>query len=442
MLGKILIVDDDQSTCDLLQRHLEARGFVAFSFTNSEDAFLKLSHEEFDLVLTDLNMAKLNGIELCDRIVSNYPHIPVVVITAFGSLETAVEAIRVGAYDFVTKPVDLDSLAHTVERAIKHSKLTESVKRLASTGDGKEWNESDILGDSSAAVELRSVIARSSQSNVPVLISGNSGSGKELAAKSIHRQGSRRNRPFIVFNCATVSETTIEAELFGCNGTHSGALIQANGGTLLLKEISQLPPTIQKDLERALAEGHVRDSNKTVIPIDVRILTTTSMPPELTAFGNFRRDLFQRLSVIQISVPSLKQRENDVLTLAQHFVRQFSKRHRKEVVGIASGAAAKLIQYSWPGNIRELRNAIERGVALTAHERLVVEDLPETVRRYRHTDLALSEQAGEQFLPMEEIERKHILKVLQSLGGNKLLAAKVLGLDRRTLYRKLERYNL
>jgi two-component system response regulator HydG len=441
MLGKILIVDDDQSTCNLLQRHLEARGFVVFTYTDSNSAFLRLAHDEFDLVLTDLNMAKLNGIELCDRIISNYPQIPVVVITAFGSLETAVEAIRVGAYDFITKPVDLDSLAHTVERAIKHSKLTDSVKRLALSGVDHGWVERDILGDSAAAVELRALIARSSQSNVPVLIIGESGSGKDLAASSIHRQGSRRNRPFVVFNCATVLEDTIETELFGSNGGHPGALLQANGGSLILKEVSQLPSNMQKKLERALAQGSIPDGSA-VIPIDVRVISTTTVVPDLTGFENFRRDLFQRLSVIQISVPSLRQRENDVLTLAQHFVRQFSKQQGKEVGGIASGAAAKLIQYSWPGNVRELRNAIERGVALTAHERLVVEDLPEAVRRYRHTKLALNEQAEEQYLPIDEVERKHILKVLQSLGGNKLLAAKVLGLDRRTLYRKLERYSL
>jgi len=449
MSGRIMVVDDDRSMCELIEADLGRRGFHISWYTSAEEAFRVLQDGAFDAVLTDLMMPDMNGIDLCDRIVSNRPDVPVIVITAFGSLETAVKAIRAGAYDFVTKPVEMDMLALTLERAVKHRVLQEKVKTLNEVVERtKKFDE--LLGASVPMQNLYDQLSRMADSESTVLITGESGTGKELVARILHKQSRRHGGPFVAINCAALPETLLESELFGhirgaftdARSARKGLFLQAEGGTLLLDEIGDFPLSLQPKLLRALEERALRPiGGDREIPFDVRVIATTNRDLESAVEeGRFREDLFFRINVIQVELPPLRARGTDILLLAQHFMEQFATRSGKQVVGSSQAVAEKLLDYSWPGNVRELRNAIERAVALTQYEKLVVEDLPEKIRAYRSTDIIIGSGDPAELVSMEEVERRYILHVLQSAGGNKTLAARLLGLDRKTLYRKLRLY--
>jgi DNA-binding NtrC family response regulator len=444
-----MVVDDDRSMCELIEADLGRRGFHISWYTSAEEAFRVLQDGAFDAVLTDLMMPDMNGIDLCDRIVSNRPDVPVIVITAFGSLETAVKAIRAGAYDFVTKPVEMDMLALTLERAVKHRVLQEKVKTLNEVVERtKKFDE--LLGASVPMQNLYDQLSRMADSESTVLITGESGTGKELVARILHKQSRRHGGPFVAINCAALPETLLESELFGhirgaftdARSARKGLFLQAEGGTLLLDEIGDFPLSLQPKLLRALEERALRPiGGDREIPFDVRVIATTNRDLESAVEeGRFREDLFFRINVIQVELPPLRARGTDILLLAQHFMEQFATRSGKQVVGSSQAVAEKLLDYSWPGNVRELRNAIERAVALTQYEKLVVEDLPEKIRAYRSTDIIIGSGDPAELVSMEEVERRYILHVLQSAGGNKTLAARLLGLDRKTLYRKLRLY--
>ncbi|MFZ1037986.1 MAG: sigma-54 dependent transcriptional regulator [Smithella sp.] len=450
MKGRILVVDDDQSMCELIEADLNRHGFQISWYTSADEAFRVLQNKEFDVVLTDLQMPGMDGIDLCNRIVSNRPDIPVIVITAFGSLETAIGAMRAGAYDFVTKPVEMDILALTLERAVKHRLLQEQVKILSEVVEHtKKYDE--LLGASIPMQNIYHQLSRIADSESTVLITGESGTGKELVARVLHKQSNRNAGPFVAINCAALTDTLLESELFGhtrgaftdAKSARKGLFLQADGGTLLLDEIGDFPLTLQPKLLRALEERALRPvGGDKEVSFDVRVISTTNRDLESAVEKKmFREDLFFRINVIQIELPPLRARGTDILLLTQHFIEQFATRTGKSVSGISNALAEKLLDYAWPGNVRELRNVIERAVALTQYEKLIVEDLPEKIRSYRGTDMVISSNASD-LVSMEETERRYILHVLKAVSENKTHAARLLGFDRKTLYRKLEFYKI
>lgn len=451
MKGSALLVEDDAALRRSLTVGLTDLSFEVSSCASADEALQLLEQRDFDVVLTDLNMPGMNGIELCGRVAQARPDIPAVVITAFGNLDTAVAAIRAGAYDFITKPVEIDAVALVLTRAVQHRKLRDEVKRLRSVvAAGSAVPE--LLGESPAIAVVKELIARVAPTESTVLITGESGTGKEVAARALHRLSRRAAGPFSAINCAAVPESLIESELFGhakgaftdARTARAGLLVQSQGGTLFLDELGELPLSAQAKLLRVLQERVVRPvGGDHEVPFDTRIIAATNRDLERAIEeGKFREDLFFRIHVLPIELPPLRARVGDVLLLAQHFLREFARRTGKEVLGIGQAAAELLLSYQWPGNVRELVNCIEHAVALARYEQIAPEDLPLRVRSYRPSHIIVAGQNPDELVPMEEVERRYILRVLEATAGNKRLAARVLGFDRKTLYRKLERYGV
>lgn len=451
MSGRILIVDDDRSMGDLLETDLRLRGYQTVWQRTAEEAFERWKDDAFDVVLTDLKLPGLSGVELCGRMVANRPDVPVVVMTAFGSMETAVAAIRAGAYDFVTKPIDTDMLSLVLDRAMRHRALQEKVKTLSDTIE-RSRHFDELLGDSPAMQHVYQQLQKIAASDASVLVMGESGTGKELVARALHTHSPRARGPFVTINCPALPPTLLESELFGhargaftdARSERKGLFMQADGGTLFLDEIGDFPLELQPKLLRVLETSTLRPvgSNRE-LHFNVRLVTATNRDLEAAVEqGKFREDLFYRINVISIAMPSLRERGTDILLLAQHFLDIFASRSGKQVSGISDEAAEKLLDYVWPGNVRELRNAIERAVALTRYERIVVEDLPEKIRAYQKAHLRFDSDNPTELVPMVDVERRYISHVLEAAGGNKTLAARILGFDRRTLYRKLAQYDL
>ena len=449
MKAKVLIVDDDTSMCELLAEGLGQHGYEARWNASPQAALAQLSQHDFDVVLTDINMRDMSGLELCQKATEAHPQLPVIVITAFGSMETAVQAIRAGAYDFITKPFDIDVVAIAIERAVKHGVLTREVQRLQRAVDeSRRFDE--LLGASPAMKEVYDLLERVGESESTVLVSGESGTGKELVARALHRRSKRSAGPFVAINCAAMPEQLLESELFGhtkgaftdARSARPGLFVQAKGGTIFLDEIGDMPVGLQPKLLRALQERTVRPvGGDTETPIDVRVVAASNRDLE-TAIEErkFREDLYYRINVIHVELPPLRARGADVLLLATHYLQHFAAQSQKDVHSLDAEAAEKLSAYAWPGNVRELANCMERAVALTRNESIGVADLPEKIRSYRTSHVLVAATDPSELVPMEEVEKRYILRVLEAVGGNKTLAAQVLGLDRKTLYRKLDRY--
>jgi len=389
-------------------------------------------------------MRGLDGIQLCEVLRQNRPDVPVLVVTAFGSLDTAVAAMRAGAYDFLAKPLEIEELSFRLERAIQHRQLAEEVKRLRAR---EPEPVGELVGESVALRQLRELVLRVARSDAPVLVVGETGSGKERVARALHRLGPRPEGPFVALNCAALPEHLLESELFGhargaftdAKSARTGLLVHANGGTLFLDEIAELPLALQPKLLRTLEERRVRPvGSEDEVSFDARIVAATNRDLDTAVEeGRFREDLFFRIDVLRIEVPPLRARGSDVLLLAQHFLRECASRLGKQVVGLSHGAAEKLLHYDWPGNVRELVNCIERAVALTDHEQILVEDLPERIRTAGSSHVIVASDDPTELVPLEIVEQRYIARVMDSVGGNKTLAARILGLDRKTLYRKL-----
>ena len=447
MRGDVVIVDDDASMCEMLAEDLRRRGYGVSWYTSAEAALPPLMEGVGDVALTDLRLGGMSGITLCERIIANRRDVPVIVMTAFGSMEAAVGAIRAGAYDFVTKPIELDILHLTLQRALERRALKDEVKLLSAKME-RAGRFDELLGESLPMRELYDQLDRVADSDVSVLVTGETGTGKELVARALHRRSGRRDGPFCAVNCSAMPEALLESELFGhtrgaftdARTARKGLFLEADRGTLFLDEIGDCPLALQPKLLRALEERRVRPIGaEQEVPIDVRIVAATNKDlDEAIAERRFRGDLFFRINVCQLELPPLRARGTDTLLLAQQFVGRFADRSGKPVTGISREAADKLLSYAWPGNVRELRNAIERAVVLTRFGEIAVEDLPGRIRAYRSTQVVIGGDDPRELVTLDEIERRYVRHVLNAVAGNKSLAARVLGIDRRTLYRKLE----
>jgi len=448
MTGRILVVDDDRETCELLKELLEHAGFTVTALTSAIEALARIGDEDFDAVLTDLGMAEMDGIALCQRILETRPDVPVVVGTGQGSMEAAIGAMRAGAYDFVNKPFDPKLLALTLARAVQNHRLRDELKRLQQNSTLQ--SPPGFIGRSTSMRHVRELVARVADSDASVLIQGETGTGKELIARMIHLNAKRRSGPFVAINCAAVPHALIESELFGhargaftdARTQRTGLFLEAHGGTLFLDEIAELPLETQPKLLRALQERTVRPvGSNAEQAFDVRVVASTNRDLEYEVFEKrFREDLFYRINVVTIELPPLRNRGGDVLEIAQHLLARFAERAGKPPLTLSTGAAEKLVAYGWPGNVRELENCLERGVALARFDQLTAEDLPEKIRNYLAEKFVVAADDPTEVVTLEQLEKSYILRVLSLMGGNKSQAAQMLGVDRRTLYRKLARY--
>ncbi|WP_020677572.1 sigma-54-dependent transcriptional regulator [Geopsychrobacter electrodiphilus] len=440
--ARILIIEDDQAFLDLLRETLTRRGYQTDCVTRTADADQQMQRIDYDLILTDINIPGETGTDFCARLQQTLPDLPVLVMTAFGSLETAIEALRAGAYDFITKPVDLDLLGISLERALQHRRLTRQVRLLEEQVKKADATQ-ELIGNSPALIKLREQISRLAPVNTSVMISGESGTGKELVARALHHQSGRKGR-FIAINCAALPESLLESELFGhAKGAFTdahlerrGLFVEADGGTLFLDEIAELPLALQPKLLRALEERRVRPLGGSIeIDCDVRILAASHRDlKEAVASGAFRDDLYYRLNVIELQLPPLADRGNDILLLASRFITELAPRFNKRVEGLSAPAAARLLSWKWPGNVRELRNVIERGLALCRHDQITLEDLPEPLQKQKG---APARPGAESQPTLAEVEARYLAQIMEETEGNRTLAAKILGIDRKTLYRKL-----
>jgi DNA-binding NtrC family response regulator len=446
--GRLLVVDDDGETCDLLREILEHQSYAVTALTSAHEALSRVVHEDFDAVLTDLGMEEMNGIDLCRRILEARPDLPVIVGTGQGSMETAIAAMRAGAYDFVTKPFDPKLLALTLARGVQHHRLRDELKRLQKNLALR--TPPGLVGQSAGMQRVLELVGRVADSEASVLLQGETGTGKELVARLIHASGKRRDGPFVAVNCAAVPHALIESELFGhargaftdARTERTGLFLEASGGTLFLDEIGELPLETQPKLLRALQERTVRPvGSNSEQPFDVRILAATNRDLEFEVFEKrFREDLYYRINVVTLELPPLRNRGTDVLALAQHFLGKFAERAGRTPLTIAPSTAEKLLAYAWPGNVRELENCLERGVTLARFDQLTVEDLPDKVRNFKAERFVVAADDPTEVVTLEELERRYLLRVLSLVGGNKSQAAQMLGVDRRTMYRKLARY--
>jgi two-component system response regulator HydG len=445
----VLIIDDDASMLEMLRLELEQRDYQVTTQASPEAALRQLSEADFGVVLSDISMRGMSGVDLCREVVALRKDTPVIVMTAFASVEAAVESIRAGAYDFVTKPFEAEELVVALERALRTRELRDEVKRLRRAVDELRPVD-EMMGESPAMKKMFDVIRRVAETDATVLVTGESGTGKELVARALHARSGRAAGPFVAINCAAMPEPLLESELFGhtkgaftdARTQRSGLLVKATGGTLVLDEVGEMPLGMQAKLLRALQERTVRPvGGDTEVPFDVRIVAATNRDLEVEVEERrFREDLYYRINVVQVHVPALRERDNDVLLLAQAFLQHCQTKTGSRVVGLTSAAAERLASYPWPGNVRELQNCIERAVAFAEFDHIGVDDLPERIGHFKSPRILVEGTTPSTIVPIEEMERRYVVQVLDALGGNKASAARALGMDRRTLYRKLERW--
>ncbi|OPZ28491.1 MAG: Transcriptional regulatory protein ZraR [Deltaproteobacteria bacterium ADurb.BinA179] len=444
----ILVVDDDNGHRTMLKTLLSGWGYRVYEADDGSKAIEWVRSRPFDLILMDIRMVKVSGLEALSVIKGMNPAIPVIIITAYSSVESAIEAMKKGAYEYLMKPLDFEEMHMKMEQAMEHCRLKEE-NRILKEIIGEHFDTRNIIGKSPSMIRLLETTSKAAASDATVLITGESGTGKEMIAGAIHFNSTRENHPFIKLNCAAISEGLLESELFGHEkGAFTGAVrrregrfSQAHRGSLFLDEISEMSMAMQAKLLRVIQEKEfTRVGGEEVLTVDVRIITATNR--DLLAEvqqGNFREDLYYRLNVINLKVPPLRERREDIPLLAEHFLKMFSAKNDKAIKGFTPQAMDRLIRYRWPGNVREMMNAVESAVVLSDSEYISESDLS-----LLHAELPSQEAAApvSADLPLEEVEKTTILKTLEISGGNKSEAARKLGITRATLHKKLKKYRV
>lgn len=445
---RILVVDDDATACAVLAEVLMKAGYAVESAGGGAEAVEKGQQVPVDLVLTDIKMPDMDGMAVLKRFRELSPETPVILLTAFGAMESAIEAIKCGAYDYISKPFKKDDVLLTIGRALDQRRLLyENMRYRQALRDRYQF--SNIIGSSQAMLEVYKLVARVADGRSTVLLQGESGTGKELIARAIHYNGPRANAPFVAVNCAALTESLLESELFGHEkGAFTGATAvkrglfeEAGGGTILLDEVGDMSPVLQAKLLRVLQEQEIRRvGGDKSIPVDVRVLASTHRDLwSMVRKQQFREDLYYRLNVVTITLPPLRDRRDDIPMLAYHFMQRCAAANQRPVVGISPDAMMILQQANWPGNVRELEHTIESAVVMTSHEIILPDDLPATLRK--SAPVAPAPEFPD-LVTLEEMERRYLIRVLEETHGNKAQAAKILGIDRRTLYRMAERFGL
>ena len=443
----LLVIDDERAVREACREVAESLGFHAYAVSSAEEAFQIIATQNIDVVLLDCRLPGKNGNDALTTLKEHRPDLTIIVVTGFGTVQSAVQAMKEGAYDYVTKPFSKDELTLLLERVVSHLKLKSENRTLRERIKSKQ-GFGNIIGRSPEMEKIYRIIGKASYSNHPVLILGESGTGKELVARSIHFSGPYRDKPFMPVDCGSLVPTLIESELFGyvkgaftgASQTKDGLLAIANGGTVFLDEVGELPLDLQSKLLRAIQEKEIRPVGSTKrIAINIRILAATNRDLEqAVAQGSFRRDLYFRLNVLSLKIPPLRERRQDIPLLVGHFMERVS-RESGMARSISDDAMKALLDYDWPGNVRELENYLERACAMTTNPEIQLRDLPSSLHGVPDL-LAPPLPLQGKILPMAELERQTILNALVQLNGDKLLAARLLGIGKTTLYRKLKEY--
>jgi len=446
--GRILIVEDDRPQAEAMAEALQRVGHTCVVVTDPRRAIASLDADDFDLVVTDLVMQHLDGMEVLRHAKRIDPAAEVLMVTGHGTIETAVQAIRQGASDYITKPLNIGELRDRVAKALEHRRLLRRTEQLSAQLD-ERFGFEGIVGHSAGMQRVIQTCRQVAPTDATVLIEGESGTGKELVAKALHNNSRRKGKNFVALNCAALSEGILESELFGHEkGAFTGAVMRrkgrfehADGGTLFLDEVGDMPPSTQIKLLRVLEDGEiVRVGSNEPRKVDVRLLSATNQDlDELVKRGKFREDLYFRLRVVRVALPALRQRREDIPLLTEHYLRRIAREHGKNIKGITPEAQRALAAYDWPGNIRELINTLETMILLAPHETLQVEDIPPEI----HPSGQETEANG--FTPgmsLADAERIVIARTLEMTGGNRQQAARMLGIGERTLYRKIKDYGL
>jgi len=447
----ILIIDDEAVQRDILTGYLKKKGYKIFSASSGKEGIEIAKNNAVDIILSDYKMPDLNGIEVLEQVKKINPEISFVIVTAYGTVENAVKAMRLGAFDYISKPIDLDELDLMIERIIEHKNL-KSENQLLKTQLQDKYKISSIISQSSKMEEVINVAARVADSKATVLITGENGTGKEVLAKGIHFLSPRKGGPFIAVNVPALTETLLESELFGhekgaftgADKMRKGRFEIAHDGTLFLDEVGDIPQSIQVKLLRVLQEHKFeRVGGTDQIEVDVRIIAATNKNLEQKIKdGTFREDLFYRLNVVSIKIPPLRERKEDVIPMIESFVEKFRKENNKEKLEISKEAVDILIRYNFPGNVRELENIIERAVVLTRDKIITVDDLPMNIKGFKEEKSLAALGSGTLTEQVEAVEKQLIYDALKESGGNQTKAGKLLGLTERNLRYKLKKYNI
>ncbi|NJC87600.1 MAG: sigma-54-dependent Fis family transcriptional regulator [Desulfuromonas sp.] len=448
---RILIVDDEEGLRRLLVRVLTKSGYEATAVAGGAEALRQVAGESFDLVITDIKMPEMDGLELLRELKAFDPSLPIIVMTAYGTVENAVQALRAGAYDYVAKPFEIDELKLTVDKALERERLLAENRYLHAELESR-YDFAGIIGNSPGMHQVFDIASSVAASNASVLVTGESGTGKELLARSIHYNSARKEKPFIVLNCAALSEGVLESELFGHEkGAFTGALATRKGrfeladqGTLFIDEVAEMSLAAQVKLLRVIQEHEFeRVGGSKPIKVDVRIVAATNKHlEEQVKIGRFREDLYYRLNVVNIHLPPLRERREDIEPLARHFLHKYVNETGKKITEIAPRALSCLLAHEWPGNVRELQNAIERGVVLSKGSVLTPRDLPQGLQGGDQICLQLPERGGNLTDILEDLERQLIVQTLEREQGSQTRAADALGIKRTTLRYKMEKYRL
>lgn len=450
MTGSILIADDESSIRESLTIVLEDEGYHCTAVEDGAKAIEAMDQNSFDIVITDLKMPNADGIAVLEHALQQSSQTLTIIITAHATVETAIQALRKGAADYILKPLDFDEVLIRIENLLEHKNVVQENKYLREQVD-QEYNFNHIIGESSAMKKVYKMVERVSQATSNVLVTGVSGTGKELVARAIHSNSDRSKKPFLAINCGAIPENLVESELFGHKkGAFTGAtedkegvFVAAHGGTVFLDEVAEIPLNLQVNLLRVLQEREVKPvgSNK-MLSFDTRIISATNKNlEEEVEKGNFRDDLYYRLNVVELALPPLEDRREDIPLLSHHFLQKYNKELKQNLKGITSEAMSAMMAYKWKGQVRELENVIERAVLLSDGDYLSLEDLPGTIRSVSGSDQYQmdSDKLDE---AVQIFEKHHIQSMLKRTEGNKSEAARLLGIDPSTLYRKMERLGL